>query len=43
VETPLGWNHVMAASVLMMMPVTLVFFVAQRAFIQGIATSGLKG
>jgi multiple sugar transport system permease protein len=33
----------MAASVMSMLPVLLLFFVAQRFFIRGIATSGLKG
>jgi multiple sugar transport system permease protein len=33
----------MAASVMSMLPVLILFFVAQRFFIRGIATSGLKG
>jgi multiple sugar transport system permease protein len=33
----------LAASVLFTMPPVLLFFLAQRTFIQGIATSGLKG
>jgi multiple sugar transport system permease protein len=33
----------MAANVMSMMPVLLLFFVAQRYFIRGIATTGLKG
>jgi ABC-type glycerol-3-phosphate transport system permease component len=32
----------MAASVLVILPIILVFIVAQKAFIQGIATSGGK-
>ncbi len=36
------WNLLMAASCLVILPVIGVFFVAQKAFIQGIATSGLK-
>jgi len=36
------WNLLMAASVMVILPVVLVFFMAQRLFIQGIATSGLK-
>ncbi|HSI72365.1 MAG TPA: carbohydrate ABC transporter permease [Fimbriimonas sp.] len=36
------WNLLMAASTLVIAPVVLVFFLAQKVFIQGIATSGLK-
>ncbi len=38
-----SWNMLMAASVLVMLPVLLLFFIAQRTFIEGIATTGLKG
>jgi len=37
------WHYLMAASVLVISPVILLFFLAQRTFIQGIATTGLKG
>jgi multiple sugar transport system permease protein len=33
----------MAANVMSMLPVLLLFFLAQRYFIRGIATTGLKG
>lgn len=36
------WNLLMAASTLVILPVIVVFFLAQKVFIQGIATSGLK-
>jgi multiple sugar transport system permease protein len=36
-------NLLMAANVMSMIPVLLLFFFAQRYFIRGIATSGLKG
>ena len=36
-------NLLMAANVMSMMPVLLLFFFAQRYFVRGIATSGLKG
>lgn len=36
------WNLLMAATLLVILPVLLVFFFAQKVFIQGIATSGLK-
>jgi len=37
------WNLTMAASLLFMMPVILLFFVAQRVFIEGITLTGVKG
>jgi multiple sugar transport system permease protein len=36
-------NLLMAANVMSMLPVLILFFVAQRFFIRGIATTGLKG
>ena len=36
------WNLLMAASVMVILPIVVVFFFAQKLFIQGIATSGLK-
>ena len=36
-------NLLMAANVMSVVPMLLVFFVAQRYFIRGIATTGLKG
>lgn len=37
-----NWAHLMAASVLVILPVLLIFFLAQKTFIEGIATTGLK-
>ncbi|HEY5584368.1 MAG TPA: carbohydrate ABC transporter permease [Ruminiclostridium sp.] len=37
------WNILMAAGVLMTVPVLVLFFLLQRYFIQGIAFSGIKG
>lgn len=37
------WQQLMAASVLMVLPVVLVFFFLQRYFIRGIALTGMKG
>ena len=37
------WNLLMAATLMVITPVIVVFFFAQKVFIQGIATSGLKG
>lgn len=36
------WNLLMAATLLVILPLVIVFFFAQRVFIQGIATSGGK-
>jgi multiple sugar transport system permease protein len=36
------WHLLMAASVMMMLPCIVVFFLAQRYFVQGIVVSGLK-
>jgi multiple sugar transport system permease protein len=37
------WNLLMAASVMVILPVIVLFFLAQRTFIEGIATTGVKG
>jgi multiple sugar transport system permease protein len=37
------WDLWMAGSVLMTLPILLLFFAGQRFFIEGIATTGLKG
>jgi multiple sugar transport system permease protein len=37
------WNLTMAATVLVMAPVILVFFLAQRAFVEGVTLTGVKG
>ncbi|MBD0378780.1 carbohydrate ABC transporter permease [Paenibacillus sedimenti] len=37
-----AWHLLMAASVMATLPLLLVFFVAQKKFIDGIATTGLK-
>ena len=36
------WHYLMAASAVTIMPVIVLFFFAQRTFIQGIATTGSK-
>jgi multiple sugar transport system permease protein len=38
-----AWAYLMAASVVFVLPVAVVFLLAQRFFIQGITLSGLKG
>ena len=37
------WNLVMAASTIMVAPVLLLFLFAQRSFLEGISTTGMKG
>ena len=37
------WHLLMAMSVLILLPIILLFFFTQKTFIQGIATSGMKG
>ena len=37
------WSYLMAASLATMLPVIIVFFLAQRLFIEGITLTGMKG
>ena len=37
------WNMIMAASMLFVLPVIVLFFLAQRAFIEGVTLTGTKG
>jgi multiple sugar transport system permease protein len=37
------WGLLMAASTMMVVPIILLFFVAQKSFVQGITVTGLKG
>lgn len=38
-----NWAYLMAASLVTMLPVVILFFLAQRLFIQGITLTGVKG
>jgi multiple sugar transport system permease protein len=38
-----NWNLTMAATILVMAPVVLLFFLAQKRFIEGITLTGVKG
>lgn len=38
-----NWAYLMAASLVTMLPIIVVFFFAQRVFIQGITLTGIKG
>lgn len=42
-ESPLPWQDVMAASVLFVLPVLVVFIFTQRYFVEGITMTGSKG
>jgi multiple sugar transport system permease protein len=37
------WHYLMAATVVVIIPIIVLFFLAQKTFIKGIATTGLKG
>jgi multiple sugar transport system permease protein len=37
------WNLVMAATLLVMAPVIVLFFLAQKAFVEGVTLTGVKG
>lgn len=37
------WNLTMAATLIAMVPVVLIFFMAQKAFVQGVTLTGVKG
>jgi len=38
-----NWPYQMAAAVVVMLPIVMVFFFTQRYFIRGIALTGMKG
>ncbi|MEI7028158.1 carbohydrate ABC transporter permease [Paenibacillus sp. y28] len=42
-EGAVHWNRVMAMSVVTILPCVAVFFAAQKYFVEGISTTGLKG
>ncbi|ONI39977.1 sugar ABC transporter ATP-binding protein [Candidatus Epulonipiscium fishelsonii] len=42
-EYSVEWNMLMAATIIMILPIIIIFFVAQRYFIEGITVTGLKG
>lgn len=39
----INWGKIMATSFVVVLPLILLFFMAQKYFVEGIATSGLKG
>ncbi len=40
-DTP--WNELMAASTLIILPVVVLFLLAQRTFVEGVSATGIKG
>ncbi|MBU2563124.1 carbohydrate ABC transporter permease [bacterium] len=42
-EHTVAWEQLMAASAMFTIPIIIIFFFAQRKFIEGVVTSGLKG
>jgi multiple sugar transport system permease protein len=41
--TPLAYPYLMAVSTIVTLPILIVFFLAQRTFIEGISLTGMKG
>ncbi len=42
-EANIQWNEIMAMAFLSVLPLIILFFAGQKYFVQGIATSGMKG
>jgi oligogalacturonide transport system permease protein len=42
-EGAVNWNQVMAMSLVTIIPCVLIFFFAQKYFVEGITTTGIKG
>jgi len=40
---PVAWGDIMAFTVLMTLPLLIIFLVFQRQFVEGVASSGIKG
>ncbi len=43
VTPPVAWGDIMAYAVLMTLPLLVIFLIFQRQFVQGVASSGVKG
>ena len=43
VSFSLEWQELMAASLVVLLPTLVIFFVGQRYFVQGITLTGMKG
>lgn len=42
-QSAVPWGQLLAVSLLSVLPPVVIFFLAQKHFVEGIATSGLKG
>lgn len=42
-QAAVNWNQVMAMAIVTMIPLIILFFAAQKYFVEGISTAGLKG
>ena len=42
-HTGVQWQYLMAASTVVILPIVVLFFLTQKTFIRGIATTGIKG
>lgn len=42
-ESSVAWSNVLAMALVSILPLIVLFFVAQKYFVEGIATTGLKG
>lgn len=42
-ESSIAWSNVLAMALVSVMPLVVLFFLAQRYFVEGIATTGIKG
>jgi len=42
-EGAVNWNQIMAMSVVTIIPCVVIFFMAQKYFVEGVSTTGLKG
>lgn len=43
VTPPIAWGDIMAYTMLMTLPLLIIFLIFQRQFVQGVASSGVKG
>ena len=42
IATEFDWNQIMAMSLISILPPVIIFFAAQKYFVEGIATTGMK-
>jgi ABC-type glycerol-3-phosphate transport system permease component len=43
IQGAVNWNQIMAMSLIAIIPPISVFFFSQKHFVEGIATTGIKG